>query len=172
MSLRVRSSLALLALLAPQVSWACEQLFVQVSGIPGASTDANHQGWIEAVGFSEAATRAVSPGGAASGPAQFSDLVIVKLIDRASPLLRLAVADGRSIPQVHLDCVNASGASTFEIELEGVVLTQASTTFAHGDQSGPRESVGFNFSRIRWTVTDHTGSQFQAGWDRSTARSF
>jgi type VI secretion system Hcp family effector len=98
--------------------------------------------------------------------------VIVKLIDRASPLLRLAVADGRSIPQVHLDCVNASGASIFEIELEGVVLTQASTAFARGDQSGPRESVGFNFSRIRWTVIDQTGNQVQAGWDRSTARSF
>jgi type VI secretion system secreted protein Hcp len=172
MSPRVRLGLALLAWLAPQVSWACDQLFVQVSGIPGASTDANHQGWIEAVGFSEAATRPVGPGASASGPAQFSDLVIVKLIDRASPLLRLAVADGRSIPQVHLDCVNASGTSTFEIELEGVVLTQASTAFAPGDQSGPRESVGFNFSRIRWTVTDQAGNQVQAGWDRSTARSF
>lgn len=156
MSGRVRLSLALLAWLAPQVSWACDQLFVQVSGIPGASIDANHQGWIEAVGFSEATTRPVGLGGAAPGPAQFSDLVIVKHIGRASPLLRLAVADGRSIPQGHLDCVNAAGASTFEIELEGVVLTQASTAFAHGDQSGPRESVGFNFSRIRWTVTDQT----------------
>ncbi len=171
MSPGARFSLALLAWLVPQVSWACDQLFVQVSGILGGSVDANHQGWIEAVGFSEAATRAVGPGGPALGPAQFRDLVIEKRINRASPLLRLAVADGRSIPQVSLDCVDASGASTFRIELQGVVLTQASTAFALSDQSGPRESVGFNFSRIRWTATDQAVNQVQAGWDRSTSRS-
>ena len=77
----------------------------------------------------------------------------------------------RSIPQVRLDCVDASGNSALEIELEGVVLSRTSTTFEK-DPAGVREEVGFNFSRIRWTVTDQGGNQVQAGWDRSTNRSF
>jgi type VI secretion system secreted protein Hcp len=175
MSRRLRLSLALLVWLAPQASWACEQLFVQIGGIPGSAADAQHQGWIDAVGFSEAVSRTVSPGtatGAMGGAAQFSDLAIVKRIDRASPLLRLAVADGRSIPQVRLDCVDASGASILKIELEGVVLTQVSATLQPEDQAGPRESVAFNFSKVKWTVTDQSGNPIQAGWDRSTNRSF
>jgi type VI secretion system Hcp family effector len=175
MSRCLRLSLALLVWLAPQASWACEQLFVQINGVPGSSANAQHQGWIDAIGFSEAVSRAVglaAGSGGAVGAAQFSDLVIVKRIDRASPLLRLAVADGRSIARVRLDCVGASGASILEIELEGVVLTQASTTFAQDDQPEARESVGLNFSKIKWIVRDQAGNRFEAGWDRSTNRSF
>ena len=70
--------------------------FLKIDGIPGESQNPRHQGEIEVESFSWSETYLASAAGAGGGgKVHVQDLHITKQIDKASPLLMLAVASGR-----------------------------------------------------------------------------
>ena len=71
--------------------------FLRIDGIPGESQNPRHQGEIEVESFSWSETYLASAAGAGGGGGKVhvQDLHITKQIDKASPLLMLAVASGR-----------------------------------------------------------------------------
>ena len=76
--------------------------FIKIEGIPGESTDDAHADWIEVLSYScgvsqPASGSASSGGGASAERADFQDFSIVKALDKASPKLALACADGTHI---------------------------------------------------------------------------
>jgi type VI secretion system secreted protein Hcp len=86
--------------------------FLWIDGIEGESTDDKHSGWIEAincgVGLKQAVSRtASSAGGATAERAGFQDFNFTKLLDKASPKLALACADGTHIKTIKVEFCRA-----------------------------------------------------------------
>jgi len=153
--------------------------FLKISTIPGESTDDKHKDWIEVLRFrlamrqSSAGQR--STGGAATaGRVNVKPLVVLKLLDKASPKLALACCTGEHIPEVRLQLCRATGDKTpyMEYILNDVIVTQVSRG-ANNDQELPlpMEEVAFDFGTITWKYTqpDHrTGKpvgEVKAHWD-------
>lgn len=158
---------------------AAYTMFLKVDGIPGESTDDAHPDWIDVLSFNMGVTRSASAssrGGASSERADFQDFAIVKLLDKASPKLAIACADGTHISEVILvlcrtggdklqfmeymltDCIVSS------VSASGSVMTQGSATL-------PFETVTFNYATIGWTYTQQSradgsgGGNVAACWD-------
>lgn len=146
-------------------------IFVKIDGIPGESTDDAHSDEIEAISFSQsvkqsASASASSGGGASSERANFSDVIIVKNIDKCTPKLYVASADGTHISEViiYFDRPYHDNIQFYEVKLTDVIISYVS--FSEGV-----ETVGFNFGRIEWTYTQQKradgsgGGNVAGGWD-------
>lgn len=118
--------------------------------IEGESVDARHPKEIVALSFSQGISVPYSPTGG-TGRATFSELNLVKPVDKATPLLYSFCAQGRHVPQVVLTLRN-SGANPFEfykITLTDVVISSVQTSGSAGGDK-PSESLSLNFTRIEW----------------------
>jgi type VI secretion system secreted protein Hcp len=93
--------------------------FIKIDDIEGESTDEKHPGWIEVldcgVGIKQKISRtASSAGGASAERADFHDFNVTKQIDKSSPELALACANGthkqidKSSPELALACANGT----------------------------------------------------------------
>jgi type VI secretion system secreted protein Hcp len=85
--------------------------YVQFADIVGESTDADHSGWCEFLTFDQAllAPAGRAGGGAAATKVEFEDILLVKPLDVASPLLQQAVAKGTVLPTVKIELTAGSG---------------------------------------------------------------
>ena len=141
--------------MTPNLSYAFD-LFIEVEGIPGESTDSNHENWID--GLSYSAHVESDPITKASC---FGDLTIVKYLDKASPKLSLAAANGTQIPEVNIEfCRTFEGqVCYYKIKLEKASVTSVSDGGTAGENV-PSEQVTFYFETITWTYTilDDTGN--------------
>jgi type VI secretion system secreted protein Hcp len=92
----------------------------------------------------------------APGRAQFQDLSLVKLIDKASPLLRAFGATGRGIPSATVVVLRPrERGARFRWDLENLFVTSVAL------ESGPgnlRETVSLTFGKVKWTYTPHDAS--------------
>ena len=153
--------------------------FLKIDGIPGESTDDKHKDWIEVLSYGSGLAQptsaiASSSGGATAQRADFQDFNITKPLDKASPKLALACADGMHIKQVTLELCRAGGdkAKYMEYKLTNcVVSSHQDSGSTHGADNLPTESVSFNYGKIEWTYTQQKradgsgGGQVAAGWD-------
>ncbi|MEO5914758.1 MAG: type VI secretion system tube protein Hcp [Luteolibacter sp.] len=164
-----------LALVPPVVALVAQQanaggLFLKVdvtSGpvITGESLDVKHSGWIEIMsmqaGIANPVTLSSSGGGITPGKSTRSDLVVTKLLDRASPQLFLGCAVGTRYPTVTLELTtsNSDGASLtyYKITLTNVIVSSL-TTSAGGER--PTEAVSLSYEKITtdYYMVDSKGS--------------
>ena len=93
---------------------ACD-MFLEIDGIKGESTDEKHKDTIEIEAFSWGANNSVSIGSATTGggvgKAEFSDFSFTKRVDIASPKLALIAARGEHIKSAKLYIRKAGGAA-------------------------------------------------------------
>jgi type VI secretion system secreted protein Hcp len=142
-------------------------VYIKIEGIEGESNDAKHIGWIEVTSFGLAisqniSTTASSAGGASAERADFSEFTFSKLLDKSSPLLALACADG-----THFDCIAVelyrSGTEKvkyMEYKLSNCIISSVSTG-SKGKRFFPSEHVSINFGKVQWTYTLQSR---QGGW--------
>ncbi len=156
--------------------------FLLVDGIPGESTDDAHADQIEVLSYNtgvvqSASGSASSGGGASSERADFQDFSIVKALDKASPKLSVACADGTHIPEVVLALCRAGGEKLqyMEYKLTDCIVTSVQPGgSSQGGESLPLEEVSFNYGKIEWTYTQQKradgggGGNVAAGWDLET----
>lgn len=83
--------------------WA-GQVFVQLDGIDGDSTDILHKNWIEADSFSIGLAHDAVPGGA-KGRAIAGQLHLLKKVDKTSPILSLRAANLTRLSHVQVELV-------------------------------------------------------------------
>jgi type VI secretion system Hcp family effector len=151
-------------------------VFLQIEGIPGESTDEKHKNWIEVAsyshGVSQTAAGARSTGGAATaGRCDHQDLSIVKELDKASPELNLHCCNGKHIKKVTLELCRATEDKQpyMNYILEDVIVS--SVSIGGGGGGIPTESVTFNYGKMNWVYieTDHqTGKKIgevKKWWD-------
>ena len=153
--------------------------FLNVDGIPGESSDDAHSDWIEILSYSagvsqSASASASSGGGASSERADFQDFSIVKTLDKASPKLAVACADGTHISEVVLELCRAGGDKLKYMEYklsDCIVSSHRPGGSAQGGETLPLEEVSFNYGKIEWTYTQQKrgdgsgGGNVAAGWD-------
>jgi type VI secretion system secreted protein Hcp len=153
--------------------------FIKLDGIPGESTDDKHKDWIEVLSFSSGVSQATSgsastAGGASSQRADFQDFSFVKTLDKASPKLALACADGTHIKEITLELCRAGGDKVkyYEIKMsECMVSSYRPGGSSKGGEAVPIEELGINFGKIEWTYTQQkrgdgtAGGQVAGGWD-------
>lgn len=153
--------------------------FLKIDGIPGESTDDAHGDWIEVLSYSTGVSQATSAsassgGGASSERADFQDFSIVKTLDRASPKLGVACADGTHISEVTLELCRAGGDKVKYMEYklsDCIVSSHRPGGSSGGGETLPLEEVSFNYGKIEWTYTQQKradgsgGGNVAAGWD-------
>jgi len=125
------------------------QMFLDVAGIPGDSTDQQHKDWIEVLSYSLGVTNPASTGGGSSGHASFSDVTFAKLVDSSSPKLFQATASGQPIAEAVLDVVKSGGKGdqTFLKYTFSDVLVTSYAVSGGGDV--PTDSFSLSYAKIK-----------------------
>lgn len=160
-----------------QANGAAVDYFLKIDGVSGESTDAQHPNEIAVNSFqwsngTPGVTRATTGGfgiGGGAGRAHFADLQITKVIDKSSPTLMLAVANGKHYKTAVLSVRKTGGSSDFlTIMMSDVTITNYQASGNSGDL--PTDSFSLNFSKIQFQYQQQNsdggvGSIFSSGWD-------
>ena len=153
--------------------------FIKIDGVPGESTDDKHKDWIEVLSYSWGISQpksasASTAGGASAERADFQDFSIVKALDKASPKLALACAQGKHIKEVKIELCRAGGDKVkyMEYKLTNCIITSVRRGgSSQGGETLPLEEVAFDYGKIEWTYTQQKrddgsgGGQVSANWD-------
>ncbi|NHZ39344.1 MULTISPECIES: Hcp family type VI secretion system effector [Massilia] len=155
-------------------------VYLQIDGIKGESTDNLHKDWIECQSVSwgvsqpKSATASTS-GGHTAERCEHSELFIAKLADLATPLLLQNCSSGKTLPKAKLEFMRADGQGErikyFEMELENVLIGTVSPSVTEGDIMS--EQLGLKYSKVKWKYTQQkvgggTGGNTSGGWDLAT----
>jgi type VI secretion system secreted protein Hcp len=155
-------------------------VYLQIDGIKGESTDDKHKDWIECKSVSWSVTQpksatASTGGGHTAERVEMSDIVITKLADLATPILLQTCAAGKTIPKAKLEFMRADGngerVKYFEIQLENVLVGDVQPAVSEGDFM--QENVGLKFSKVKYMYTQQkvgggAGGNTSGGWDLAT----
>ncbi|HEX8613767.1 MAG TPA: type VI secretion system tube protein Hcp [Telluria sp.] len=155
-------------------------VYLQIDGIKGESTDSQHKDWIECQsvswGVSQPKSATASTGGGHTAErCEHTEVFISKLADLASPLLLQNCSSGKTLPKAKLEFMRADGQGErikyFEIELENVLIGTVSPSVAEGDIL--TEQLGLKYSKVKWKYTQQkvgggTGGNTSGGWDLAT----
>lgn len=157
-------------------------VYLQIDGIKGESTDTEHKGWIEcesvnwAVSQPKSAT-ASTGGGHTAERCEMTDISFTKIADMASPVLLQTCAGGRTIPKAKFEFLRADGQGErikyYEIELENVLIALVAPSVSGGTTMA--EGVSLKFSKVRWKYTQQkvsggSGGNTAGGWDLAANR--
>jgi type VI secretion system secreted protein Hcp len=157
-------------------------VYLQIDGIKGESSDDMHKDWIECKSVAwemhqpKSAT-ASTGGGHTAERVEHSDIVIHKVADLASPILMQNCSTGRTIPKARIEFLRADGQGTrikyFEIELENVLIGSVCPSVHEG--SILCEHISLKYAKVRWRYTQQrvsggSGGNTAGGWDLSSNR--
>lgn len=156
-------------------------VFVNVKGITGESTDAKHMDWMEALGVVWGVRQPSGTGQAGSlmERADFDHLTITKVVERSSPMLYRFCAQGTVVPEVRVEmCEQAREHVNFlTIILEEAHVVSARLTGEVSLDGPPRplEEIGFIYGKIKWEYVcvshdGERGAKTMAGWDLNANR--
>lgn len=154
-------------------------VYLQIDGIKGESTDDRHRDWIECKSVSwelrqPRSATASTAGGHTAERCEHGEIVVAKLADLASPMLLQNCSTGRTLPRARIEFMRADGLGNrvkyFEIELENVLIGGVSPSIREGDILS--EYVALKYSQIKWKyiqqkVAGGTGGNVAGGWDLS-----
>lgn len=149
--------------------------YMKIDGIDGESTDEKHSGWIEVLGFDFCIAQKVSrtastEGGASSERADFSEFTITKMLDKSSPLLAQACAEGRHIKSIVFELWRAGKVKYMAYQLTNCMISAVST---YADGGFPEEKIAIDVGRFEIAYTQQDRStglslgQVACGWDRT-----
>jgi type VI secretion system secreted protein Hcp len=151
------------------------QMFLDIAGIPGESTDKDHKDWIEVLSYSLGVANPASPGGgSSSGHASFSNVTFSKLVDSSSPKLFEATASGQHIADAVLDLVKSGGKGN-EPFLKYTFTDVLVTSYAvSGGGDIPSDSFSLSYAKIKMEffpqkADGSLGSPIVGEWDLHAA---
>jgi type VI secretion system secreted protein Hcp len=135
---------------------ACDA-FIKIDGIEGESMDERHAGWIEIQSYDldinqPVARTASSAGGAGAERADFSPFGFTKLLDKASPNLALACADGTHFDTIVVELCRAGGDKVrfMRYTFADCVINGFNTS---ADKGFPEDDVSFVYGKVEWCYT-------------------
>ena len=155
-------------------------VYLQIDGIKGESTDSAHKDWIECKSVNwhvlqpKSAT-ASTAGGSTAERTEHKDIIISKLADLATPLLLQNCSSGKTIPKAKLEFLRADGKGErikyFEIELANVLISSVAPNVEQGDIL--TEKLSLKYSQVKWKYTQQkvgggSGGNTSGGWDLAT----
>jgi type VI secretion system secreted protein Hcp len=147
--------------------------FLKIDGVPGESTDAKHNSEIVISSWSWGETQATGPGpGVGIRRVSTQDFRISKAVDKTSPKLMLACANGQLIKDAVLSCRKAGGILNdfLTITLTEVTVSSYEIAGNSGAAIDPTDQFALHFAKIEFNYAQQkpdgtTGANTQAGWD-------
>jgi type VI secretion system secreted protein Hcp len=149
--------------------------FLKIEGIDGESSDSKHKGEIQLESFSWSANQtgtASAGGGMGAGKVAMQDFHITKKVDKASPKLMLACADGEHIKKATLVCRKAGKDQQefMKYTLSDLLVSSYSIGASTAGDHLPMEQISMNYSKIeveyKEQKSDGTlGGTVKSGWD-------
>ena len=143
--------------------------YLKIGDIKGESTERAHKDWIVIESFSQSLEpRQAAPGSSRQRSAvNFKDLVIVKKLDRATPLLMQMCSKGQIVPELELDMV-ANNNLYYKITLTNAKITGMTTRSECDPKCQLMDEVSVSFSKINWDYYDSTGQKTSASFNVKT----
>ena len=144
--------------------------YLIIDGRPGPST--SKQNAIDVLSFSFGASQTAvigagsSGGEARAGRADVSNLTIMKVLDKTSPLLFDDCVTGNYLAKVDLIYDKPMGDQQedyFKIHMENALITSVQLS---GSSENPVESVSFAFSKIKVSYNPEEGGKLQGFIDK------
>jgi type VI secretion system secreted protein Hcp len=146
-----------------------------LDGIKGESQDDKHKGEIDIESFSWGMSQMGSGhrgGGSGTGKVSVNDISITKFVDKASPSIMLACANGKPITKGKLT-VRKAGESPLEYltyDLETILVSGYQTGGSEGSTEVPTENITLNFVKVKveyWTQNEKgaKGENANFSWD-------
>jgi len=128
--------------------------FLKIKGIEGESFDAKHKNEIDVLSWSWGQTQTGSHaagGGGGAGKVNMQDFSFVMKVNKASPKLLLACANGEHIPEATLVCRKAGKEQQefLTIKLSDCLVSSFQTGGSAGSEF-ETESVSLNFAKIQY----------------------
>jgi type VI secretion system secreted protein Hcp len=124
--------------------------------IPGESNSSSHEDWIELTAFTEGLHRDNT---GTTGTTRrrssfvFDGVNVSKLLDRSSPKIRQALAEGRFFGEVKIDIIAPCGGSLYTAYAITLSTAQIINLTMSGSEERPVENVGFIYTRIETMYT-------------------
>jgi type VI secretion system secreted protein Hcp len=154
---------------------AAVDYFLKIDGIEGESADSKHKSEIDVQSFSWGETQSgtfAAGGGGGAGKVAMQDFHFVMQVNKASPKLMLACANGQHIPKAVLTCRKAGKEQqeymkwTFSDVLVSSYQTGGS---ANGDIL-PVDQISLNYAKVEVEYKEQKadgtlGGAVKAGWD-------
>ena len=149
-------------------------IFIKIGDLKGESIDDKHKDEIQVLawswGMSQSGTTHAGPGGG-SGKVAVQDLSFTHFIDKSSPNLMLACANGKHFSEALLT-VRKAGEKPLEylkITMNDLIITSC-TTGGSGGEDRITENVSLNFAKfkVEYTPQKKDGSgdaPVTIGWD-------
>lgn len=155
-------------------------VYLQIDGIKGESSDGTHKDWIECQSvqwevLQPKSATASSSGGLTAERCEHTPIELSKLSDLATPLLLQNCSSGKTIPKAKFEFMRADGNGErikyFEIELVNVLISSVAPSVSEG--SILTETVGLRYSQVKWKyiqqkISGGSGGNTSGGWDLST----
>jgi type VI secretion system secreted protein Hcp len=158
---------------------AVVDMFMKIEGIEGESKDEAHKNAIDVLSFSTGLAQTGTGhtgGGSGAGKVAFQDFNFTKLVDKSSPKIALACAEGTHIPEAKLIVRKAGGTPLeyYTITLSDCLVSSVTHGGAHESSTLPTENVTLNFSKIQYVYQEQdakggkAGGEVKAGYNLKT----
>ncbi|MGD8699615.1 MAG: type VI secretion system tube protein Hcp [Gemmatimonadales bacterium] len=154
--------------------------WIRIGGIEGEATKRGHERWIQVLGFSWGLAAGQTGGRNAAARPTFHPLTIEKYLDKSSPHLAAASAEGRVIPEAELVFYGPAGTSSPPLGIVRLTNVQVAEVRAErldaASTERPIEVVGLRFGTIEWQyneidpVSRQTRSTAKTGWNAEANR--
>jgi type VI secretion system secreted protein Hcp len=154
---------------------AAVDYFLKIDGIEGESQDSKHKGEIDVYEWSWGAVQSGTMsfgGGGGAGKVEMQDFHFTMNVNKASPKLMLACANGEHIKKAVLTCRKAGKEQQefLKITFSDILISSYQTGGAGGSDNLPIESCTFNFGKIEHQYQEQKqdgtmGGAIKAGWD-------
>jgi type VI secretion system secreted protein Hcp len=127
-------------------------IHLKIDGVDGESTIKGFEKQIDITSFQLGAHMqgtGSQGGGMSAGKVSYSDVVITKMLDKASPMIFQKCSKGDHIPSALLSFKKAGGKAEeyLKIKLEDLLITSISVSGSDGG-GNPMESVSMHFDKI------------------------
>jgi type VI secretion system secreted protein Hcp len=149
--------------------------FLKLDGIEGESTDDKHKNEIDVESWSWGESQQGTfgrGGGGGAGKVSMQDFHFVMKLNKASPKLMLACADGQHIKEGTLACRKAGGGQQefHTIKMTDILVSSYQTGGSSGGDIVPTDQISLNYSKIEfeYKVQDEKGAlgaPIKAGYD-------
>ncbi|HTY61531.1 MAG TPA: Hcp family type VI secretion system effector [Acidobacteriota bacterium] len=134
---------------------AAVDFFLKLDGIEGESSDSKHKGEIDVESWSWGETQHgsfASGGGGGSGKVSMQDFSFIMQVNKASPKLLLACANGEHIKEAVLVCRKAGKEQQefLKMKFTDCLVSSFQTGGSGGSGIVPTDQISLNFAKIEY----------------------
>ena len=154
--------------------------FLKIDGIPGESKDAKHKDEVSVESFSWGATQSGTSaygGGGGAGKVSMQDFSFVMRMNKASPKLFLACANGEHIKQAILTCRKAGKEQQdyLKVTFSDLLVSSYQTGGSSSGEELPVEQISLNFAKLEMEYKEQKpdgslGGAIKAHYDLKTMK--